>query len=173
MADLRTDYKDDVLNITTNERRKYRMIPNADGTVSFEDVTDYMQNGDSFGATDVNTITERVNRSLTGADVVDNLESTAADLPLSANVGRELYNSSLKVITQSWSGNSTIGTAIKLCDIGDILQDKIYVGTVVLTSSGYSSIDNGVIRMHENTSLYYIPQTTQEGLTVVYNILYV
>ena len=75
MADLRTDYKDDVLNINTNERRKYRMINNADGTISFEDVTDYMQNGDGFGATDVNTITERVNRSLTGADVVDNTES--------------------------------------------------------------------------------------------------
>lgn len=90
MADLRTDYKDDVLNINTNERRKYRMINNADGTISFEDVTDYVQNGDSFGSTDVNTITERVNRSLTGADVVDNLESTATDLPLSPNMGRVL-----------------------------------------------------------------------------------
>lgn len=90
MADLRTDYKDDVLNINTNERRKYRMINNADGTVSFEDVTDYVQNGDSFGSTDVNAITERVNRSLTSADVVDNLESTATNLPLSANMGREL-----------------------------------------------------------------------------------
>lgn len=91
MADLlRTDYKDDVLNINTNERRKYRMINNADGTVSFEDVTDYVQNGDSFGATDVNTITEKVNRSLTSADVVDNLESTATNLPLSANMGNRI-----------------------------------------------------------------------------------
>lgn len=90
MADLRTDYKDDVLNINTNERRKYRMINNSDGTISFEDVTDYVQNGDSFGSSDLNAITERVNRSLTGADVVDNLESTETKLPLSANMGKEL-----------------------------------------------------------------------------------
>ena len=90
MSDLRTDFKDDVLNITTNEKRKYRMINNADGTVSFEDVTDYVQQGDTFGATEVNQITEKVNSCLTRQDVVDNLESTATELPLSANIGREL-----------------------------------------------------------------------------------
>lgn len=90
MSDLRTDFKDDVLNITTNEKRKYRMINNADGTVSFEDVTDYVQQGDTFGATEVNQITEKVNSCLTRQDVVDNLESTSTDLPLSANRGREL-----------------------------------------------------------------------------------
>jgi hypothetical protein len=85
MSDLRTDFKDDVLNITTNEKRKYRMINNADGTVSFEDVTDYVVQGDTFGATEVNQITEKVNSCLTRADVVDNAESTATDLPASAN----------------------------------------------------------------------------------------
>lgn len=55
MADLlRTDYKDDILNTDVNTQRKYRMVQNDDGTVSFEDVTEYEQIGDSFSAADIN-----------------------------------------------------------------------------------------------------------------------
>ena len=55
MADLlRTDYKDDILNTDVNTQRKYRMVQNNDGTVSFEDVTAYEQVGDNFGAADIN-----------------------------------------------------------------------------------------------------------------------
>lgn len=58
---LRTDYKDDILDLTQNTQRKYRMITNADGTVSFEDVTVYSQVGDSFGAAELNEIANSVN----------------------------------------------------------------------------------------------------------------
>ena len=61
MVDLRTDFKDDILDITENSQRKYRMITNDDGTVSFVDETVYTQVGDSFGAGDVNNITSRLN----------------------------------------------------------------------------------------------------------------
>lgn len=55
MADLlRTDYKDDILNTEVNTQRKYRMVENGDGTVSFEDVTAYAQVGDNFGSADIN-----------------------------------------------------------------------------------------------------------------------
>ena len=68
MADLlRTDYKDDILNTEVNTQRKYRMVQNDDGTVSFEDVTKYSQVGDSFGAADINKTNEAVselNRAL-------------------------------------------------------------------------------------------------------------
>lgn len=53
---LRTDYKDDILDLTQNAQRKYRMISNSDGTVSFEDVTAYSQVGDSFGSADLNAL---------------------------------------------------------------------------------------------------------------------
>ena len=52
----RTDYKDDVLNIEANTRRKYNIINNEDGTVSLEDVTVYLQRGDDFSAAILNTI---------------------------------------------------------------------------------------------------------------------
>lgn len=61
MSDLKIDYKDDVLNTEVNERRKYQMIQNDDGTVSFVDVTDYSQVGDSFGAVDINATNEKCN----------------------------------------------------------------------------------------------------------------
>ena len=61
MADLKTTYKDDVLNTSANDKRKYNMITNDDGTVSLEDVTEYSQVGDSFGAADINTTNKKVN----------------------------------------------------------------------------------------------------------------
>ena len=57
---LKTDYKDAIFE----GRRKYKMIDNVDGTVSFDDVTDYTQAGTQFGAADVNAITGLVNNSL-------------------------------------------------------------------------------------------------------------
>ena len=61
MVDLKTNYVDDVLDTSVNVKRKYNMIQNADGTVSFDDVTTYTQNGDSFGAKDINDTNAAVN----------------------------------------------------------------------------------------------------------------
>lgn len=61
MSDLKTTYKDDLLDTSVNEKRKYNMIQNSDGTVSFEDVTTYSQIGDSFGAADINATNKKVN----------------------------------------------------------------------------------------------------------------
>lgn len=61
MVDLRTDFKDDILDMSENTQRKYRMITNADGTISLVDETVYLQNGDSFGAGDVNNMSIRLN----------------------------------------------------------------------------------------------------------------
>lgn len=62
MAELKTDYIDDVLDTEKNTRRKYNMITNSDGTVSLEDVTEYTQVGDSFGSKDINATNEILNK---------------------------------------------------------------------------------------------------------------
>ena len=54
MSALKVNYKNDVLNVETNTKRKYNIIENADGTISLEDVTDYSQVGDDFGGEDIN-----------------------------------------------------------------------------------------------------------------------
>lgn len=70
---LKTDYKDDVLDVTQNEKRKYRIINNDDGSVSLEDVTVYLQNGDSFGANEINEINQKVNETAGNVIVVNNV----------------------------------------------------------------------------------------------------
>ena len=40
-ATLPTNFKDDVLASAMGGKRRYNMIHNGDGTVSFEDVTEY------------------------------------------------------------------------------------------------------------------------------------
>ena len=51
---LKTNYKDDILNVNENTERHYQMVNNSDGTVSLNDVTQYTQVGDTFGAKDIN-----------------------------------------------------------------------------------------------------------------------
>lgn len=57
MSTLRTDYKDDVFS----GNRKYTMVTNQDGTVSFVDQTDYTQVGDYYGAAQINEQNQTIN----------------------------------------------------------------------------------------------------------------
>lgn len=58
---LSTDFKDDIL-ASSNPKRKYQMIYNDDGTVSFQDVTAYSQTGSVFGAKEVNEERAAINK---------------------------------------------------------------------------------------------------------------
>lgn len=57
---LKTDYKDFV----AANGRKYKIADNGDGTSSIEDVTAYTQEGDSFGAADLNAMARAINAAL-------------------------------------------------------------------------------------------------------------
>lgn len=83
---LKTDYKDDVLDTSKNTQRKYQMIQNDDGTVSFVDVTEYSQVGDSFGAADINATNEAVSDLNTN---LANTNDTVSDL--SRDVAKKKY----------------------------------------------------------------------------------
>lgn len=58
MNDLKTDYQD----YTFMGNKKFNLINNPDGTVSFEDMTEYSVEGDEFGANDINATNQRVNK---------------------------------------------------------------------------------------------------------------
>lgn len=58
---LRTNYSDDVLNTSVNDKRKYSITENADNTISLTDETEYISEGDYFGAADINATNEAVN----------------------------------------------------------------------------------------------------------------
>ena len=78
MAILPTNFKDDILDTSVNARRKYRMHENADGTVEFEDVTEYSQVGSEFGAGQINYINEEVNKKFDKNMVVRDLNTIGA-----------------------------------------------------------------------------------------------
>lgn len=78
MADLPTNLKDDILDSSVNTRRKYRMIENEDGTVEFEDVTEYSQVGDEYGAGLINETNKQVNAKVEKAVIVRDLETIGA-----------------------------------------------------------------------------------------------
>lgn len=58
---MKTDYKNDVLADSMNGLRRYKMITNDDGTVSFRDVSEYTQVGDALTSGAMNEIGEAVN----------------------------------------------------------------------------------------------------------------
>lgn len=55
---LKTDYKDDIFE----GNRKYQISEDTDGNVEILDVTTYTQEGDRFGAADINATNGQVNR---------------------------------------------------------------------------------------------------------------
>lgn len=99
---LKTDFKDDILSPNMGGKRKYRMIQNDDGTVSFEDVTEYTQTGSNFGSKQVNETNLAVNNSVDKADVIENIEDIAANVTQGKVAGalavRELNSKSYEII---------------------------------------------------------------------------
>lgn len=75
---LATDFKDDIMQEAMNGKRRYRMINNADGTVSFEDATDYEQIGNVYGAGQINATNEAVNQSVDSNKLVKELSTISA-----------------------------------------------------------------------------------------------
>lgn len=73
---LRTNYKDDVFS----GKRKYKELYNADGTVSFDDETEYAQIGDSYGAAQINEANDIINNlDLKCYKNTDSAETSIAD----------------------------------------------------------------------------------------------
>lgn len=82
---LRTTFKDDILR--SGQTRKYNMTQNSDGTVSFEDVTDYAQIGDSYGASQINQLNETVNGLIDGTSNIDNTADSEKHVAYAASAG--------------------------------------------------------------------------------------
>ena len=106
--ELKTDYKD----YAFFGNKKFKMITNQDGTVSFEDVTRYSVIGDDFGSEDVNNITSSIN-SLNNSS-----------LPEGGSTGQVLGKASDANFDVSWV-NQTGGTG-QQAD-----YDSLPVGSVI------------------------------------------
>nr|DAG43261.1 MAG TPA: hypothetical protein [Bacteriophage sp.] len=129
MALLKTNYKDDIL-LDNSGKRKYTMITNDDGTVSFVDVTDYSQNGDAFGAADINATNTEVNEHF--ASVEKSLEALNTKiipvtfLSIMNNTYAHLYQSGAHFAGQLLATNDTP-------------KNRISVKATVITGIGNAS----------------------------------
>lgn len=78
MATLPTNLKDDILDARVNQRRRYNMITNPDGTVEFEDVTVYSQVGSEYGAGLINETNKQINGKVDDSKIVRDLKTIGA-----------------------------------------------------------------------------------------------
>lgn len=75
---LPTNYVDDVLNGAMDGKRRYREIPNADGTFSLEDATTYDQIGNNFGASQLNLMNDNINQSFDANKMLKTMDEVNA-----------------------------------------------------------------------------------------------
>lgn len=75
---LPTNYVDDVLNGAMDGKRRYREIPNADGTISLEDATTYDQIGNNFGASQLNLMNDNINQSFDANKMLKTMDEVNA-----------------------------------------------------------------------------------------------
>ena len=167
MADLKTNYVDDVLDTSVNVKRKYNMIQNVDGTVSFDDVTTYTQNGDSFGAKDINdtnTAVNELNSNLTDTknSILWKNSNISFSYPTTANISgivaksNELYvigtfgNDSMIVIIPT----TLLTDNIHCFDVGFGYNNSDYLMSILCTKTNmqlFRFIYGGVERNAEAT----------------------
>lgn len=125
---LKEDYLDDILDTSVNEKRKYRIINNADGTISLEDVTEYSQNGDNFGSFDINITNKTVN------------ELIAMGLNVRCNA-----DGYLEVFLDGVWKDSQVDTGVKLLNIYNYGEELVSLDYTNYTMQGYQTIEPNVL----------------------------
>lgn len=88
---LKTDYKD---YIPPSGERKYKITANSDGSSSIEDITQYQQIGDTWGAEDINQITKTLNGRSYGNEV---------DTGLTWLDGKKIYRKTAKITPSQYA----------------------------------------------------------------------
>lgn len=156
MSNLPVNFSDDILNASMNGRRRYQMITNSDGTVSFLDVTNYDNFGSDYGAAEVNELNKIVNGKVEQDDVLQTLEQISANTDSNKIAGatalRELNNKTT-LIYGNHANAVDDGSGIMLSTIPYpdgytfyntvILAAYIDYGTVKYQTMLYSSGTNG------------------------------
>lgn len=126
---LKTDYKDAMFD----GDRKYRITANADGTSRIADETEYTQEGDFFGANDINATNKAVNH-LT--------HTTQVTLTVGGWTGSAApYTQTVKVNEATEKMEAILVSA--LAAGADLDTQKAYAKAFGIISSGTAELGNG------------------------------
>lgn len=146
MADLPTNYLDDILSDSMGGKRRFK-ITNLNGTseeVTIEDISKYDQVGSTFGAGDINKINQAVNEKFDSGDVVDPMLTTepgfAADALAVKNQLDEQNKNFLPLSGGTLTGNLT---AKRIDSTDQYLTGSLYVGGKESTSDGRTGVAFG------------------------------
>lgn len=169
MARFRTDYKDDKLLVSANTRRKFNVIENEDGTVSFTDGTKYEKKGDNFGAAQVNAIHGALNEM--NADLEKNsaeIEAVREEVAQIANdqIPEEYLKAAVDEYVAENSGGFATQAAVEavqtelrsdLSKVNESLDSMCDEKTTQIKDAGYTVIYSGIeagktYRIINNTS---------------------
>ena len=105
---LPVNFKDDVLASSMDGKRRYNMITNSDGTVSFEDVTTYSQEGSNFGSAQINNTNGAINK------INNNVLDTIEEISANTSGGKFAGALALKNVNNSFVSNIYVGNDGKL-----------------------------------------------------------
>lgn len=146
MADLKTNYVDDVLDTTKNQLRKYQQIQNDDGTVSFVDVTEYTQVGTSFGAKDINDTNAAIN-DVNGK--LTNIGTKIANVTINANAKEKI-----DIINALNTYNTKIPSGICIVNFKPDSDKNYYSG--VITQKINDTYGLGIALSYYNNSTMWV-----------------
>lgn len=152
MANLPTNYTDDILDVSVNTRRKFNMIQNQDGTVSFEDVTVYTTEGSNYGASNINASNREINKLnnkydfLTGGFLLK-------DVPVN-----------LSTKTYTYSDERITSDSLAMVFFDPSVADAVFDAIVVANTE-----DGGIVFTSDNASnttltcdIYVVAEDTEE-----------
>lgn len=110
MDNLKVNYLDAVFSGS----RKYEETSNGDGTVSFTDVTEYTQEGDRFGADDINTTNAAINSVIgTKSATFPSSGWTGSSAPFQNSISVPgIVSSDTPIIALNLESNTTSANAI-------------------------------------------------------------
>lgn len=128
---LKTDYEDAMFD----GQRRYRLIPNEDGTYSLPDETTYTQKGDRFGANDINATNKAINQT----NHVTEVTLTAAGWTGSAAP----YTQTVEVPGATEESEAMVVSA--LADGATEAVQKAYSKSFGIVNSGTAVLGNGTI----------------------------
>lgn len=156
---LPVNFKDDVLASSMDGKRRYNMITNSDGTVSFEDVTTYSQEGSNFGSAQINNTNGAINTI--NNNVLDTIEQISANTSggkFAGALALKNVNNSIQELLKSSVGNSINMIATVSCGnttYTPVVRIRILLKQVTVidaTATGsYQTSSSEVIKTYTDT----------------------
>ena len=163
---LPTNYTDDILDANVNTRRKYNMIQNGDGTVSFEDVTTYTEHGTELAAQDINNITTEINNHGTTIPQKVNKFSGTVSGNTYVTVDQIGYDTTHRKLGLKVNGSNTL---IPFSGGATLIGEYSTVRTVDVSEVGATSVGQ-FIAVPSSSDSYKAPTTSSSSVSNYYGM---